>query len=122
MATAEKIIPVYLSLAIISLLILLAGGWYDSTPRFLGSLGCGILIGGVNFVLLVWIIENLTSGERVNKKKLVVSFVGKGLLLGVIIILILGKGHVSPLPFLLGLSNVFLGILAYGIRGWVRSG
>lgn len=82
---------------------------------FVVSLTYGVVIGAANFLFLVWIVEGWLSGKKVKKGKMIGSFLGKGTILLVIIGLILKKGHVTPLPFLLGMSNVFLGILLYGI-------
>lgn len=106
----------------VSALILLLGGIFGGSLVFFWNLACGVIIGGANFVLLVWIVVNLCSGEGVNKRKVLVSFIGKALLLWLIISLILHQGRVSPLPFLLGLSNIFLGIVVYGIWDWVLGG
>lgn len=101
-----------------SLLLLLGAGLSHSLP-FLLSVFYGVIIGAANFVFLVWIIEGWLSGRQIKKRKILVSVAGKGLLLLVIIGLILEKGHVTPLPLLLGLSNVFLGIFTYGVKDWM---
>ena len=114
MASAEKItIRIYLSLATASVLLLGAAALTRSIP-FVVSLTYGVVIGAANFLFLIWIVEGWL-GKKVKKGKMIVSFLGKGTILLVIIALILKKGHVSPLPFLLGLSNVVLGILIYGL-------
>lgn len=84
---------------------------------FVASLTYGVVIGAANFLFLIWIVEGWL-GKKVKKGKMIGSFLGKGTILLVIIGLILKKGHVSPLPFSLGLSNVVLGILIYGLWQW----
>ncbi len=107
---------IYGIVAGVSSLLLLAGWITQPAPIFL-SLLYGVVIGAGNLVLLVWIVTQLTSGKTIKKRKIFISFGLKGLLFVSLIILILGKTHVSPVPLLLGMSNTVVGILLYGIYG-----
>lgn len=83
-----------------------------------GSVFVGLLFGGLNFWLLVRIIRGMVRAGEFPKWKTALYFVGKMLLLFVILGLILWKGYVTPLPFLGGFTvSLVLGLTVVILRG-----
>ena len=79
------------------------------------SLGLGALVGGLNFYLLVQLVRILLGQKQVSRHKTIGLFLLKILILFGIIGLILLKGHVSPMPFLIGVSNGPITLLLFGL-------
>ena len=79
------------------------------------SLGLGLLVGGLNFYLLVQLVRILLGQKQVSRHKTIGLFLLKILILFGIIGLILLKGHVSPMPFLIGVSNGPITLLLFGL-------
>ncbi len=79
------------------------------------SLLLGAGFATVNLILLSQIVKRMLGSA--SKKKLIGLVVAKFLLFFGIIGLILWKGHVSPLPFLLGFSVPLAGYLCIALLG-----
>lgn len=78
----------------------------------------GLIFGAANFWLLGRIIRGMVRAGEFPKWKTALYFVGKMLLLFVILGLILWKGYVTPLPFLGGFTvSLVLGLTVVILRG-----
>lgn len=76
----------------------------------------GLLFGLLNFWFLTRIVNGMLRKEKVPAWKTGVFFLGKLLLIGATIGLLLWKGYVSPLPFLVGFTVSLVGGIAKKMR------
>ncbi|MDO8644252.1 MAG: hypothetical protein Q7S00_04710 [bacterium] len=102
-------------LLIISLFLIGGSALTHSSENPIGiSIGC--LIGLANYYLLTLIIRGLV-GNAISKPRLWGAIGLKFLIILPIIGLILLKTDVRALPLLIGLTNIFLATVVYGIKG-----
>ncbi|MBI1909802.1 MAG: hypothetical protein HYS22_06500 [Deltaproteobacteria bacterium] len=99
----------------VSGLMILGSLWTRSVETVV-SLTIGVFVGLANYFLIRQIVRSLLGLSTAGKRRLVVTFILKFLFVFVIIGLILLKTHVTAVPLLVGLSNIFIAALLIAVK------
>ena len=113
--TPPEIRRLFKLLVIISVALIL-GSLFWRSLNLTYSLAIGLLIGGANLYLITQIVRILLGTKEASHLKIVVLFLLKILILFGIIGLLILKGNVSAVPFLVGVLGVPMVIF---IVGWI---
>lgn len=102
----------------VSLVLVAATVPFKSWPITL-SMMIGVIAGTANFYLIIKVVGQLLGMEKVRRARLIFFLMTKILLLMGVVALLVMKGNIAPIPFLIGVSNTVLAAVVYGFWSFI---